>query len=45
LVDAARQRRLASIFGARLLRERTAPMRIVGAACIVIGVISLAFSD
>jgi drug/metabolite transporter (DMT)-like permease len=32
-------------FGARLLRERAAPARIAGAACIVIGVISLAFAD
>jgi drug/metabolite transporter (DMT)-like permease len=36
---------LGTYFGARLLRERTAPARIAGAACIVTGVISLAFSD
>jgi drug/metabolite transporter (DMT)-like permease len=32
-------------FGARLLQERAAPARIAGAACIVIGVIGLAFAD
>ena len=31
--------------GARLLQERAGPARIAGAACIVIGVISLAFAD
>jgi drug/metabolite transporter (DMT)-like permease len=35
---------LGAYFGARLLRERAAPARIAGAACIVAGVISLAFS-
>jgi drug/metabolite transporter (DMT)-like permease len=29
-------------FGARLLREKSAPTRLAGAACIVVGVISLA---
>jgi drug/metabolite transporter (DMT)-like permease len=32
-------------YGARLLKERAAPSRILGAACIVAGVISLAFAD
>jgi drug/metabolite transporter (DMT)-like permease len=32
-------------FGARLLRERAGPARIAGAACIVTGVLSLAFAD
>lgn len=31
-------------FGARLLREKAAPARIVGAACIVAGVVSLALA-
>jgi drug/metabolite transporter (DMT)-like permease len=29
-------------FGARLLREKSAPTRLAGAACIVAGVVSLA---
>lgn len=33
---------IGTYFGARLLKERAAPMRIAGAACIVAGVISLA---
>ena len=32
-------------FGARLLKERAAPVRIAGAACIVTGVMSLAFAE
>jgi len=32
-------------FGARLLQERAGPARIIGAVCIVIGVIGLAFAD
>ena len=32
-------------FGARLLKERAAPSRIIGALCIVAGVIGLAFAD
>jgi drug/metabolite transporter (DMT)-like permease len=35
---------LGTYFGARLLRERTVPARMAGAACIVVGVINLAFS-
>jgi drug/metabolite transporter (DMT)-like permease len=31
-------------FGSRLLRERSAPERLVGAALIVVGVVSLAFA-
>lgn len=31
-------------FGARLLQEKSAPSRLIGAGCIVIGVISLAFA-
>ena len=36
---------IGAYFGARLLKEKAAPARIAGAACIVAGVISLAFSD
>jgi drug/metabolite transporter (DMT)-like permease len=36
---------IGTYFGARLLRERAAPSRILGAACIVAGVVSLAFAD
>jgi drug/metabolite transporter (DMT)-like permease len=36
---------LGAYFGARLLKERSAPERLIGAACIVGGVISLAFAD
>jgi drug/metabolite transporter (DMT)-like permease len=36
---------LGAYFGARLLKERSAPERLIGAACIVLGVISLAFAD
>lgn len=36
---------IGTYFGAKLLRERAAPSRIAGAACIVAGVISLAFAD
>ena len=35
---------IGTYFGARLLRERAAPSRILGAACIVAGVISLALA-
>ncbi len=31
-------------FGSRLLREQSAPARLVGAACILLGVVSLAFA-
>ena len=34
---------IGTYFGARLLRERAAPSRILGALCIVAGVVSLAF--
>lgn len=36
---------IGTYFGARLLRERSAPSRIVGAACIVAGVVCLATAD
>ena len=36
---------IGTYFGARLLKERAAPIRVVGAACIVGGVVSLAFSE
>ena len=32
-------------FGSRLLREKAVPARLAGAACIVIGVVSLAFAQ
>jgi drug/metabolite transporter (DMT)-like permease len=35
---------IGTYFGARLLRERAGPTRIAGAACIVAGVVSLAFA-
>jgi drug/metabolite transporter (DMT)-like permease len=35
---------IGTYFGARLLRERVSPARVAGAACIVAGVISLAFA-
>jgi len=35
---------IGTYFGARMLKEKAAPMRIAGAACIVAGVISLAFA-
>jgi drug/metabolite transporter (DMT)-like permease len=31
-------------FGSRLLREEAAPARLVGATCILLGVVSLAFA-
>ena len=31
-------------FGSRLLRENAAPARLVGATCILVGVVSLAFA-
>jgi drug/metabolite transporter (DMT)-like permease len=31
-------------FGSRLLREDAAPARLVGATCILVGVVSLAFA-
>jgi len=33
-----------TFLGARLLKERSGPARIAGAACIVAGVVSLAFA-
>jgi len=36
---------IGTYFGARLLKERAAPIRVAGAACIVGGVVSLAFSE
>jgi drug/metabolite transporter (DMT)-like permease len=36
---------IGAYFGARLLKEKAAPSRIAGAACIVAGVVSLAFAD
>ena len=36
---------LGAYFGAKLLKERSAPERLLGAACMVIGVISLAVAD
>lgn len=36
---------IGTYFGARLLKERAAPSRIIGALCIVAGVVSLAFAD
>jgi len=36
---------IGTYFGARMLKEKAAPMRLAGAACIVAGVVSLAFSD
>lgn len=36
---------IGAYFGARLLKERAAPARLAGAACIVAGVIALAFAD
>ncbi len=35
---------IGTYFGARLLKERAAPMRIAGALCIVVGVVSLALA-
>jgi drug/metabolite transporter (DMT)-like permease len=32
-------------FGSRLLREKAVPARLLGAACIVVGVVSLAFAQ
>lgn len=36
---------IGTYFGARLLQEKAAPARVAGAACIVAGVIALAFAD
>jgi drug/metabolite transporter (DMT)-like permease len=36
---------IGTFFGARLLKEKAAPARLAGAACIVAGVVSLAFAD
>ncbi len=36
---------IGTYFGARLLKEKAAPMRLAGAVCIVLGVASLAFAD
>lgn len=35
---------IGTYFGARMLKEKAAPMRLLGAGCIVAGVISLAFA-
>lgn len=36
---------IGTYFGARMLKEKAAPMRLIGAACIVAGVVSLAFAN
>jgi len=36
---------IGTYFGARLLKEKAAPERLIGATCIVAGVVSLAFAD
>jgi drug/metabolite transporter (DMT)-like permease len=36
---------IGTYFGARMLKEKAAPMRLIGAGCIVAGVISLAFAS
>jgi drug/metabolite transporter (DMT)-like permease len=36
---------IGTYFGARMLKEKAAPARLAGAACIVAGVIGLAFAD
>jgi drug/metabolite transporter (DMT)-like permease len=36
---------IGTYFGARMLKEKAAPARLAGAACIVAGVVSLAFAD
>jgi drug/metabolite transporter (DMT)-like permease len=36
---------IGTFFGARLLKEKAAPARLAGAACIVAGVVSLALAD
>jgi drug/metabolite transporter (DMT)-like permease len=36
---------IGTYFGARMLKEKAAPMRLIGATCIVAGVISLAFAS
>ena len=36
---------IGTYFGSRLLREKAVPARLVGAACIVVGVVSLAFAQ
>ena len=36
---------IGAYFGARVLKEKAAPSRMIGAACIVAGVVSLAFAD
>lgn len=36
---------IGAYMGARLLKEKSAPSRIAGAVCIVLGVVSLAFAD
>ncbi len=36
---------IGTYFGARVLKEKAAPARLFGAACIVLGVVSLAFAD
>jgi drug/metabolite transporter (DMT)-like permease len=36
---------IGAYFGARVLKERAAPSRVIGAVCIVAGVVSLSFAD
>jgi drug/metabolite transporter (DMT)-like permease len=36
---------IGAYFGARVLKEKAAPSRLIGATCIVAGVVSLAFAD
>ena len=36
---------IGTYFGSRLLREKAVPARLAGAACIVVGVVSLAFAQ
>jgi drug/metabolite transporter (DMT)-like permease len=36
---------IGAYFGARVLKEKAAPSRLIGAACIVAGVVSLALAD
>jgi drug/metabolite transporter (DMT)-like permease len=36
---------IGTYFGARMLKEKSAPSRLIGAVCIVGGVVSLAFAD
>jgi drug/metabolite transporter (DMT)-like permease len=36
---------IGAYFGARVLKEKAAPSRLIGAVCIVAGVVSLSFAD